>query len=101
MAFFAPLFIFIYLGIRFVLQVWIPRGSIKIKKSRVALGVIWLPLESIIYFTEIINYMIIWTPGSLALPPMSVWIFLIWLAFVVADTLYQFHVVSRIPEPNT
>ena len=98
---FASLGIFLYFGIRGILQVWIPRGSITIKKCRVALGVLWLPLVTTIYLSEIINYMIIWTPGSLALPPMHVGFFLLWIVFVVADVLYQFHKLSIIPESNT
>lgn len=89
--------IILYFGIRFVLQVWIPRGSITIKKCRVALGVLWLPLVTIFYW----NYLISYVPGSFMMAPMPVTYFLAWVVFVVADTLYQFHTISKIPESNT
>ncbi len=93
---------YLYFGIRGILQVWIPRGSITIKKCRVALGVLWLPLETIIYLTEIINYMIYWSPSPWAMPPpMSIEYFLVWIIFLVTDTLYQFHTISKIQKSNT
>ncbi len=92
---------YLYFGIRGILQVWIPRGSITIKKCRVALGVLWLPLETIIYLTEIINYMIIRGPASWAMRPIPVEYFLVWIIFLVTDTLYQFHTISKIQKSNT
>ena len=92
--------VFLYFGIRFFLQVWIPRGSIAIKKSRVVLGIISLPLVSIIYLSEIINYMAIWTPGSFCCPPMHIVFFLAFVIFLVPDTLYQYYQILRIPEES-
>ena len=93
--------IVLYLGIRGILQVWIPRGSITIKKCRVALGVLWLPLGSLVYLNELIYFISIWYPASWALAPMPVYLFLTWVAFLVTDTLYQFQVLSNIPESDT
>jgi len=86
--------IYLYLGIRVILQVWIPRGLISTKKYRAFLGIIWIPLETIIYLNEIINYV----PDSMCCPPMASEIFLVWLVFVVIDILYQSSMVSKIPE---
>ena len=92
--------ILLYFGIRGILQVWIPRGSITIKKCRVALGVLWLPLVTTIYLTEIIN-LIIWVPGTWALHAMPIEYFLVWIVVLVTDTLNQFRIISKIPESNT
>ncbi len=92
----AILGICLYLGIRGILQVWIPRGKISIKKIRVALGVFWLPLESILYLNEVLDYIAVWTPGTWAIPPMPVEIFLVWIILVVADILYQYRVIIKI-----
>ncbi len=90
----------LYIGIRAILQVWIPRGNMSIKKGRVALGVIWLPLQTIVYLTEVLNYMAIWTPSTWALPPMPIEIFLIWIVFVVADILYQYRIITILTQSN-
>lgn len=97
----AEITIFLYLGIRVILQVWIPRGSITIKKYRVILGMLLLPLGSLVYLIEVINYIIIWVPGSLALPPMPIVYFLVWIIILVPDTLYQYHTISKIPKSST
>ncbi|TFG28758.1 hypothetical protein EU528_10750 [Candidatus Thorarchaeota archaeon] len=101
MALIEQIVISLYFGIRFILQFWIPRGSITIKKCRIVLGVLWLPLGSAVYLIETIRYISIWTPGSLALPPVPVAFFVAWIIFLVADTLYQFHTISRIPKSST
>ena len=93
--------ILLYFGVRVILQVWIPRGSITIKKCRVVLGIVSLPVISTYYLSEIIEYMSIWVPGILAIPPMPVAFFLAWIIFLAIDTLYQFHVISKIQESNT
>ncbi len=101
MALIEQIAICMYFGIRFILQVWIPRDSITIKKSRVVLGIVSLPLVSIVYLTEVINYMAIWTPGSFCCPPIPVTFFLAYVIFLVPDTLYQYYQILRIQESST
>jgi hypothetical protein len=86
--------IYLFIGIRLILQAWVPRGLKSIKKYRVILGIIWIPLESITYLNEIITYV----PGTFCCPPMPSEIFLAWLVFVVVDILYQFHVITKMSE---
>ena len=93
--------IVLYFGVRGILQVWIPRGSIKIKKFRVVLGIVSLPLVTIIYLDELIRYLSIWPPSDWALKPTPVVFFLAWIIFLVTDTLYQFHTISKIQKSNT
>lgn len=92
--------IYLYFGIRGILQVWIPRGSITIKKCRVVLGIISLPLVTLMYLTELYIYIINWVPGT-PMAPMPVTYFLAWIIFLVTDTLYQFHIIVKISESNT
>lgn len=87
----AILGIYLFIGIRLILQAWIPRGLMSIKKSRVVLGIIWIPLESITYLDELVTYV----PGTFCCPPMPSEIFLAWLVLVVVDILYQFHVITK------
>ncbi|TET06330.1 MAG: hypothetical protein E3J86_15080 [Candidatus Thorarchaeota archaeon] len=60
---------------------------------RVILGIVSFPVVTIFYSSEVIN----WVPGTMALPPMPVAFFLIWLVFVVTDLLYQFYMMYKIP----
>jgi hypothetical protein len=98
---FDTLAIALYFGVRGVLQVWIPRGSIKIRKFRVVLGIVSLPLVTIIHLDELIRYLSIWPPSDWALKPTPVVFFLAWLIFLVTDTLYQYYRILNIPESNT
>ena len=91
----------LYLGIRFILQVWIPRGSITIKKCRVVLGIVSLPLVSIVYLDELIFYINNYRPGSWALVPIPVAFFVAWIIFLVTDTLYQYYSILKMSESNT
>lgn len=93
--------IFLYLGIRGILQVWIPRDSITIKKCRVALGIVSLPLISLFCLSELIFYIENYRPGSWALKPLPVPFFLAWVIFLVTDTLYQYYRIVKISESNT
>jgi hypothetical protein len=93
--------IYMYFGIRFILQVWIPRDSITIKKCRVVLGIASLPLVSIVYLTEVINYIAIWVPGSFCCPPMPVAFFLAYVIFLVPDTLYQYYRILKVSGSTT
>jgi hypothetical protein len=95
---YGPLLYFVTRGI---LQVWIPRGSITIKKCRVVLGIVSLPLVSLFYLSELTLYIANWSPGGWALKPMPVEFFLAWIIFLVTDTLYQFHTIHEISESNT
>lgn len=90
----------LYFGIRIILQVWIPRDSITIKKCRVSLGIISLPPISLFYLSELIYYFDNWRPDSWALKPMPVAFFLAWVIFLVTDSLYQFHMISKTPKSN-
>ena len=93
--------IILYFGIRGILQVWIPRGSITIKKCRIVLGIVSLPLVSIIYLDELIFYINNYRPGSWALVPIPVAFFVAWIIFLVTDTLYQYYTILKISESNT
>ncbi len=93
--------IFLYLVIRGILQVWIPRDSITIKKCRVALGIVSLPLISLFCLSELIFYIENWSPGSWYWKPIPVPFFLAWVIFLVTDTLYQYYRILKIQESNT
>ena len=92
--------IFIYFVIRFCFQIYNLNGvesTDGIRKHRISLGVLWLPLETIVYWNAIVED----DPCDLCAPPMPVTWYLAWVIFVVTDLLYQFHMISKIPKSNT
>ena len=93
-------FIFLYLGIRGILQVWIPRDLVSIRKSRVALGIVSLPLISLFYLSELFFYIENHREGGWMLTPMPVSFYLVWLIFLVTDTLYQYYRILETSESN-
>lgn len=70
----------------------------RVRKLIVVLGVLFLPLSTILYLREILNYIEIWTPGTWAMRPMPVEYFLVWMTFVMIDILYQFNKLSKMAE---
>ena len=93
--------IFLYLVIRGILQFWIPTDLITIRKCRVALGIISLPLISLWCLSELLFYIENWPPGDWGFNPIPVPFFLAWVIFLVTDTLYQYYKIFKIPESNT
>jgi len=96
--------IFWYFVFRLLLQL-IPSKDNKSLKSirmcRVIPGIIALPLVTNLYWTYYIDYMSRWVPGTWEMSPMPVTFFVAWIIFLVTDSLYQFHMISKIPESNT
>ena len=92
--------IFWYFVLRLSLQLTSMKDrSMKSKRMyRVILGVVAFPLVTIFYLTDLINYIVNWVPDTWALPPIPVAWFLACIVFLVTDSLYQFHMISKIPE---
>lgn len=72
-----------------------------IRMYRVILWIISLPIVMIFYLMDISIYFIDWTPGTWAIRPMPVTFFLVWIIVLLTDSLYQFHMISKIPKSNT
>jgi hypothetical protein len=70
----------------------------RIRTIRIIPGIISLPIISIAYILNVLNYIEIWRPGIWAIAPLPVTIILGWIMFVVVDTLYQFYMISKIPD---
>lgn len=71
-----------------------------IRMIRVFPWILSLPLLTIFYLTDIFNYIAFWIPGTWAMQPMPVTYFLAWIIILVTDSLYQFHMISKLPESN-
>ena len=86
--------ILLYFGIRFILQVWDSDGvrtGGAIRKYRIVLGVLWLPLETLVYWNSILEDV----PCDFCGSPMPVTWYLAWIVFLVTDLLYQFWMLSK------
>lgn len=66
------------------------------RKIIIRLGVLWLPIATVTYWFQISNY----DPCTMCSPPMPVAGFLVWIAILVTDCLYQRLKLSGTTEPT-
>ncbi|MBN2229738.1 MAG: hypothetical protein JW779_09095 [Candidatus Thorarchaeota archaeon] len=62
-----------------------------LRRHRITLGIVALPLETNFYTIEIINYQ----SSSLSPPPMPVIYYVFWITFLVIDMLHQYMLLSK------
>jgi len=90
--------IFFYFVFRIFLQFYNRDGLLSIdtiRKYRIILGALWLPLGSLVYLNSLIYFITHWYPGSWILGPLPVPYFLAWIIILVTDYMYQLLMLSK------
>ncbi|MFX1482269.1 MAG: hypothetical protein ACFFCP_03670 [Promethearchaeota archaeon] len=86
------------IGFYFVVRVALHFDETRSKDSVARLVIIWgaicFAVGTAFYWMAVLNYV----PCSMCFPPIPIVVYLAWVTFLLADSLYQLLVLSRVRE---